>query len=174
MASPRRNHSLNADKPGRSGILAGGNWIVDRPKLIDVYPVQDTLANILQETSSNGGAAYNVLIDLARLQAPFPLEAVGLVGDDEAGEFIRADCRAHGIDTRQLHTCKEAPTSSADVGARYGGGPGRVKDRPTGQAASTRRRRAACGMDASRSGRTTCGSRIYSLEHRPGASRSRS
>jgi sugar/nucleoside kinase (ribokinase family) len=77
---------MNADTPERSGILAGGNWIVDRPKIIDVYPAQDTLANILQETSSSGGSPYNVLIDLARLKAPFPLEAVGLVGDDEAGE----------------------------------------------------------------------------------------
>jgi len=99
----------------RSGILAGGNWIVDRPKIIDVYPTQDTLANILQETSSNGGSPYNILIDLARLQAPLPLEAVGLVGEDEAGEFIRADCRAHGIDTRQLLVCKDAPTSYTDV-----------------------------------------------------------
>src|SRR5262249_4533228 len=71
--------------------------------------------NILKETSSNGGSPYNVLIDLSRLQAPFPLEAVGLVGDDEAGEFIRTDCRAHGIDTRQLHTCENAPTSYTDV-----------------------------------------------------------
>ena len=99
----------------RNGVLAGGNWIVDRPKIIDVYPAQDTLANILQETSSNGGSPYNLLLDLARLQAPFPLEAVGLVGEDEAGEFIRADCRAHGIDTRQLHACKDAPTSYTDV-----------------------------------------------------------
>lgn len=99
----------------RNGVIAGGNWIVDRPKIIDVYPAQDTLANILQETSSNGGSPYNLLVDLARLQAPFPLEAVGLVGEDEDGEFIRADCRARGIDTRQLHSCKDAPTSYTDV-----------------------------------------------------------
>jgi sugar/nucleoside kinase (ribokinase family) len=101
--------------PERNGILAGGNWIVDRTKIIDVYPAQDALANILQETSSNGGSPYNLLIDLARLQAPFHLEAVGLVGEDEAGDFIRADCRAHGIDTRQLYTCKQASTSYTDV-----------------------------------------------------------
>ena len=99
----------------RSGILAGGSWIVDRAKMIDFYPAQDALANILKEISSNGGAPYNVLIDLARLQAPFPLEAVGLVGDDVAGESIRADCCAHGIDTRQLHHSKQAPTSYTDV-----------------------------------------------------------
>jgi sugar/nucleoside kinase (ribokinase family) len=103
------------DSARRNGILAGGNWIVDRPKIIDLYPAQDTLANILQETSSNGGSPYNLLIDLARLQAPFPLEAVGLVGEDEAGEVIRADCRAYGIDARQLHTCENAPTSYTDV-----------------------------------------------------------
>jgi hypothetical protein len=33
--------------PARIGILAGGNWILDRTKIIDVYPVQDALANIL-------------------------------------------------------------------------------------------------------------------------------
>jgi sugar/nucleoside kinase (ribokinase family) len=99
----------------RHGILAGGNWVVDRPKIIDVYPTQDALANILQETSCNGGSPYNLLIDLARLEAPFPLAAVGLLGDDSAGNFIRADCHAHGIDTRQLHTSKEAPTSYTDV-----------------------------------------------------------
>jgi sugar/nucleoside kinase (ribokinase family) len=40
---------------------------------------------------------------------------VGLVGEDEAGEFIRADCLAHGIDTRQLYSCKDASTSDTDV-----------------------------------------------------------
>jgi sugar/nucleoside kinase (ribokinase family) len=99
----------------RNGILAGGNWILDRTKIIDVYPAQDALANILAETSCNGGGAYNVLIDLARLQAPFPLAAIGLVGDDAAGEYIRKDCQAHRIDTRQLHISKEAPTSRSDI-----------------------------------------------------------
>jgi len=59
----------------RSGILAGGNWIVDHTKIIDVYPAQHALANILAEISSNGGGPYNVLKDLVRLQAPFPLAA---------------------------------------------------------------------------------------------------
>lgn len=110
-----RNQLLNSDQSERSSILAGGNWIIDRPKIIDVYPAQDSLANILRETSSNGGSPYNALIDLARLQAPFPLFAVGLVGDDPAGEFIHSNCRAHGIDTRQLRACTEAPTSYTDV-----------------------------------------------------------
>ncbi|MBT6852465.1 MAG: carbohydrate kinase family protein, partial [Opitutae bacterium] len=30
----------------RSGILAGGNWIIDQVKIIDVYPKHEQLANI--------------------------------------------------------------------------------------------------------------------------------
>jgi sugar/nucleoside kinase (ribokinase family) len=90
----------------RVGILAGGNWIVDHTKIIDGYPPQDTLASILSQSLSNGGGPYNVLIDLAHLKAPFPLEATGLVGDDAEGAYIRRDCQSHKIDVRQLRITK--------------------------------------------------------------------
>jgi len=99
----------------RQGLLAAGNWIIDYTKIIDVYPAQDALCNISSESYGNGGSPYNLLIDLARLEAPFPLEALGLVGDDKDGEAIRADCQRHHINAGQLHTCKEAHTSYTDV-----------------------------------------------------------
>lgn len=34
----------------RSGILAGGNFIIDYVKMIDSYPQQDMLSNIISET----------------------------------------------------------------------------------------------------------------------------
>ena len=99
----------------RSGIIAGGNWLIDHVKVIDVWPEQDSLATILEESWGNGGGPYNVLKDLAKLGAEFPLEGIGLVGEDASGERIREDCRAHGIDVRQLRTTREAPTSFTDV-----------------------------------------------------------
>ena len=99
----------------RNGVLAGGSWVLDRTKIIDSYPAQDSLATILEEGSSNGGGAYNLSVDLARLGAPFPLFAAGLLGDDAAGMEIRRDCHRYGIDTRQLHITKDAPTSYTDV-----------------------------------------------------------
>jgi sugar/nucleoside kinase (ribokinase family) len=99
----------------RRGLLAAGNWIVDYTKIIDVYPAQDALCNITSETYGNGGSPYNLLIDLARLGAPFPLEALGLVGDDKDGDMMRVDCLRHQINVGQLHTCKEAHTSYTDV-----------------------------------------------------------
>ena len=99
----------------RSGILAGGNWIVDHLKIIDVWPTQDALASILTESNGNGGSPYNVLKDLSCLGAPFPLSGVGLIGDDKNGESILADCRAHRIDTTQMHRTAAAATSYTDV-----------------------------------------------------------
>lgn len=99
----------------RSGILAGGNWIVDHVKLIDAWPPQDALARIFRDSRHNGGGPYNLLKDLAQMRAPFPLEAAGLLGDDDYGRWILADCRAAGIDTRQLQTTPAAATSYTDV-----------------------------------------------------------
>lgn len=99
----------------RKGIIASGNWIIDIVKILDVYPKQESLANILSESISNGGSPYNLLKDLSKLKAPFPIEAIGLVGNDERGKYILRDCNEHGIDTTQLQTTSFAPTSYTDV-----------------------------------------------------------
>ncbi|MDX2227825.1 MAG: carbohydrate kinase family protein [Verrucomicrobiae bacterium] len=99
----------------RKGIAIGGNWIIDYVKLIDVYPGQDTLANIQGQSQGNGGCAYTTLKDLARLRAPFPLQGVGLVGQDAAGKHILADCKRLKINTSQLKPTPAAPTSYTDV-----------------------------------------------------------
>ncbi len=99
----------------RNGIISGGNWITDIVKIVNVYPAQESLANILNESASNGGCAYNLLKDLAKMEVTFPLEAIGLVGEDERGETIIADCRRHHIQTDQLHKTAKAVTSYTDV-----------------------------------------------------------
>src|SRR4051794_29657406 len=106
----------------RSGLLAGGNWIIDQVKMIDVYPQREQLANIRSQSQGTGGAPYNVLIDLARLGASFPLSAAGLVGEDALGREILEDCRKNKIDTKFLAVTKEAPTSYTDVMTEKKGG----------------------------------------------------
>lgn len=106
----------------RRGLLAGGNFIVDRIKTIDRYPEQDTLASILNESISNGGGPYNVLRDLAAMGAGYPLEAAGMVGRDSDGDWVIEDCKSRGIDTQQLHRHPVAPTSYTDVMSVAGSG----------------------------------------------------
>ncbi len=97
------------------GLLAGGNWIIDQVKIIDVYPQPEQLGNIRSQSEGTGGAPFNVLVDLARSGAPFPLMAAGLVGKDAFGERILATCHEYRIDARHLGTTQKAPTSYTDV-----------------------------------------------------------
>jgi sugar/nucleoside kinase (ribokinase family) len=99
----------------RNGILAGGNWIVDAVKLIDTWPQQDTLANILAESKGTGGSPFNILLDIALMGARFPLSGLGLVGDDSNGRWILEQCASNGIDTSALQCAVSAPTSYTDV-----------------------------------------------------------
>ncbi|HYZ73232.1 MAG TPA: carbohydrate kinase family protein [Chthoniobacterales bacterium] len=99
----------------RSGILAAGNWIVDHLKVIDLWPSQDALAIIQSESDGNGGSPFNVLIDLSRLGAVFPLQGAGVIGTDSAGDWILNACRQNRIDVSSMHRTDAAPTSYTDV-----------------------------------------------------------
>ncbi|PTY07695.1 ribokinase [Opitutaceae bacterium EW11] len=106
----------------RNGILAGGLWLIDSTKHIDHYPEPSRLAKILETVRSNGGGAFNLLVDLSRLQAGIPLAGVGLVGDDADGAWIRETARHHEIDTAQLHSTPKATTAFTDVMTEAGSG----------------------------------------------------
>jgi sugar/nucleoside kinase (ribokinase family) len=107
----------------RSGVLSGGNWIIDQVKLIDVFPQREQLANIRSQVAyGTGGSPYNVLIDLARAGVDFPLFGAGLVGKDAFGEQILADCKKLKIDAKYLKTTSSADTSYTDVMTEQNGG----------------------------------------------------
>lgn len=106
----------------RRGLLAGGNWIIDQVKLVDVYPQREQLANIRSQSQGTGGSPFNVLVDLAKLGAEFPLLGAGLVGQDTLGEEILAECQTRKIDTRCLKATSKAPTSYTDVMTEVDGG----------------------------------------------------
>jgi sugar/nucleoside kinase (ribokinase family) len=107
----------------RSGVLAGGNWIIDQVKLIDVLPQREQLANIRRKVAyGTGGAPYNVLVDLAKAGVDFPLWGAGLVGKDAFGDQILADCKKLKIDAKFLKATPNADTSYTDVMTEQNGG----------------------------------------------------
>jgi sugar/nucleoside kinase (ribokinase family) len=114
--------SATKSKMSRRGLLAGGNWITDQVKLVDLYPQREQLANIFSQHQGTGGAPYNVLVDLAKAGAGFPLFAAGLVGKDALGQAILDDCRARQIDTKCLRATPQANTSYTDVMTEKGNG----------------------------------------------------
>lgn len=99
----------------RMGILAGGNWIIDHVKIVDVYPKEEKLANILRESTSNGGAPYNVLKAINKMGFQFPLIGIGAIGNDERGDYILNECRELQIDSSQVMKVVNSNTSFTDV-----------------------------------------------------------
>ncbi len=139
----------------RRGILAAGNFIVDRIKRIDAYPAENMLANIEGESRSNGGGPYNVLKDLAAMGAAYPLMAAGRIGGDEDGRWILDDCRAHGIDTTRLLTDDSDSTSYTDV----------MTARETGRRTFFHRRGANARFDGSHIDFDGCPARHFHLAY---------
>ncbi|MFO7898809.1 MAG: carbohydrate kinase family protein, partial [Planctomycetota bacterium] len=99
----------------RAGIAAGGNWIVDIVKDVDHLPGRGMLGSIVSQSSSTGGAAANVLLDLARMEAGFPLVGLGVVGCDEEGRFVLDRARQAGLDASLIAQTDQAGTSYTDV-----------------------------------------------------------
>ncbi|MBN1895670.1 carbohydrate kinase family protein [bacterium] len=101
---------------GRNGIACGGNWIIDRVKLIDHYPAEESVAGILDETMGGGGCGHNMTLNLAKLDPDLPVTAAGLIGEDPDGDWILRECAGHpNIRTEQLKRTASAKTSYTDV-----------------------------------------------------------
>jgi sugar/nucleoside kinase (ribokinase family) len=99
----------------RSGIICGGTICIDVNKVIDRFPPQEHVAKIVEETPDSGGPGFNMAIDLARLGAPFPIEVVGVVGDDVYGELALQVCRDHGVGAGRIAVLPSGRTAYTDV-----------------------------------------------------------
>lgn len=112
--------STPSTSPG--GVLGAGLWLIDYTKQIDRYPEPSRLAKISRVIPSNGGGAFNVLINLAKLGANVPLRGLGRIGDDSNGRWILERCQSHGVDTAGLKVTPESSTAFTDVMTESGSG----------------------------------------------------
>jgi sugar/nucleoside kinase (ribokinase family) len=106
---------MEVKKMDGTGIAVGVNLVVDYLKVIDSYPKQGNLSTISSISKSVGGALPNVLIDLAKMDPQLTLQAIGLVGDDEDGEFVLSLLEKHNINTQLIGKEANANTSFTDV-----------------------------------------------------------
>ena len=74
-------------------VAIAGNMILDTIKFIDEYPSMLELSAIVSLRRELGGAVCNVGRSLARLDPSIPIQAVGWVGEDEAGDYLLAEMR---------------------------------------------------------------------------------
>ncbi len=96
-------------------IIGAGNLVVDHIKLVDTWPIQGTLANVLDLKVEGGGAPYNVLIDIKKIDPEIKLAVLGIVGNDPEGEFLINQLQKINIDITGIKKTARYPTSYTDV-----------------------------------------------------------
>ena len=95
----------------REGIICAGAWCVDRNIVIDHWPAEETLA-VMHSIEDHGGCpGHNMSTALKRLGAPFPVEAMGLVGTDTQGRFLIDICDRMGIERSELKMRADVETA---------------------------------------------------------------
>lgn len=99
----------------RTGVLTGGTWCLDRNKLVDHWPAEDGIAEILGEETSGGGSACNLAVDMKRLDPDLPVATIGLIGDDADGRYLLAEADRYNIDRTRLMVTDAAPTQYTDA-----------------------------------------------------------
>jgi sugar/nucleoside kinase (ribokinase family) len=99
----------------RKGVASAGTWCVDLNKQIAAWPAEDTANEIIAIDRQGGGSGSNMAQDLRRLDPNLPVEAIGVVGDDDDGRFLLGRCDALGIDRTRLLTISSQPTSCVDA-----------------------------------------------------------
>ena len=108
----------------RSGILCGGAWCIDRNISINHWPQEETVSTMLSEHHHGGCPGHNMSVGLKKLGAPFPISAIGLIGNDADGKHLLKICDTHGIERSALISRDDVATSftfvmnAADTGKR--------------------------------------------------------
>lgn len=98
-----------------NGIAVAGNIVADTIKIIDSYPLPGMLSSILSVSRATGGAVPNMAIDLKLMDPKMTVKAVGLVGDDDNGNFVTRTMASCGIDVSGVKRMKGAATAFTDV-----------------------------------------------------------
>ena len=99
----------------RSGVLCVGTVAVDYTKTIDALPELESLVLIEEVTQSTGGPGLNIAFDLLHLNAELPVEAIGCIAADSAGDYILEQTTSAGIVNSRMQRAITQQTSFSDA-----------------------------------------------------------
>ena len=83
--------------------------------VIDRWPAEETLSIVESDSRQGGCPGHNMSSALKRLGATFPIEGIGLIGDDENGRLLARICDDLGIERSQIHVRRNLATAVALV-----------------------------------------------------------
>ena len=104
----------------KSGIAVAGSILVDSINEISAYPQAGDLTKIKRVQKSVGGCVPNVAIDLKRIYPELTVKALGKIGVDENGEYVKEVLLESGVDIENISVGKDK-TSFTEVMSVTGG-----------------------------------------------------
>ena len=104
----------------KNGIAVAGSILVDSINEISAYPKSGELTKIKSVQKSVGGCVPNVAIDLKRICPELTVKAVGKIGADENGEYVKKVLFENGVEIAEIKLGKEK-TSFTEVMSVTGG-----------------------------------------------------
>jgi sugar/nucleoside kinase (ribokinase family) len=99
----------------RRGIICAGTSVLDVNNMIEAWPEEEQIAFIRECILAPGGPPHNAATGLIKLGAPFPVEMIGVVGDDHYGEVFLTKAKAYGLDVSGVRTIKGINTDYTHV-----------------------------------------------------------
>ena len=106
---------MNLGAKSRKGFITGGTWCADHNKLVEHWPKEEEVVEIIGGNVRGGGSACNLAIDLKRLDPAIPVSTIGLLGEDEDGEVLMQEALSAGIDTTFLKRIDLSKTQRTDA-----------------------------------------------------------
>ncbi len=94
-------------------IICVGHAALDRIYRVEAFPPQPTKVRALEHIEVGGGMAANAAVAIARLGGT--AELWSRVGDDNAGQTIRAGLRAERVDVRYVQAFEGARSSTSAI-----------------------------------------------------------
>lgn len=91
----------------KGGVICAGTIVKDYVIVVDHWPAESSLSNIYYEKKTGGGGPFNVLKDLRSMDKDIPLSIIGLLGNDDNGQWLIEDCKKSNINTDQLHIIED-------------------------------------------------------------------
>lgn len=94
-------------------IICVGHAALDRIYRIEAFPAQPTKVRALEYIEAGGGMAANASVAIVRLGGK--AELWSRVGDDSAGNMIRAGLKAEHVDVRYVQSFEGARSSTSAI-----------------------------------------------------------
>lgn len=121
--------------PASRRVITIGHAALDRIYRVEAFPAKPTKVRALEHIEVGGGMAANAAVCIARLGGK--VELWSRIGDDSAGQIIKAGLKAEKVDVRYVQAFDGARSSTSAIIVDDAGERLIVNNRDTGMPSST-------------------------------------